>query len=265
MRYIFYADSFFLLNLGLDYLLLRITGCLWKKQITLFYIAGAFLGALLTVFTVFLRPGPVYYAAYFLISMCMCLIAFQEKRWKVFTRMWISLFLIAFFLGGMLQAFYPVTGGRTLRFLLVFLFAYACLEAMVVSKSVVPVRRKTCHDIYTVTIVHGGNEVCTEALYDSGNSLREPMSGKTVHIIDEETGKKLCFERRDTQEKIRVVPYHSLGNNAGILVAFECERLEIQAGENRIVLKNEFLGIYRGVLSGKGYHMILNRSIGKWL
>jgi stage II sporulation protein GA (sporulation sigma-E factor processing peptidase) len=123
------------------------------------------------------------------------------------------------------------------------------------------------NDILKVRLCHHGVTLDTCGLFDSGNSLREPISGQPVHIIDYEAAEKIIKGGREkTGETIRVVPFHSMGREGGMLTAFLCDNVWIDRKGDYVNLGPAYIGIYRGKLSVTGqYHMILNRSINKWL
>lgn len=285
MKYIFYADIFFMINFGMDYLLLRIVGTLRKRQATTSYFLGALFGAAGITLSV-IHPIPVKLIqnilAYCVISIGMCLLAYGRMSMKELFVTWGMLYFCAFTAGGMISAVYYYTNipfvigqilsGHLLRrwniviFLAAAVISYLCISMGVKFLQVRMGKTGTREDMIEVTIFHRGVKTEVLALYDSGNSLTEPISGAPVHIIDLMLAEQLLKGGQQTEEKIRVIPYHSLGKEAGIMTAFECECMEITVKEETVTLGPVFLGIYRGELSAKKkYRMILNRSINKWL
>ena len=79
--------------------------------------------------------------------------------------------------------------------------------------------------IFCVRIYRGGAIICLNALYDTGNRLYEPISGKPVCIVKEEVFQKLL----ETEEEnfIRYIPYRSMGKTKGVLRAVAITRMEI--------------------------------------
>ena len=62
-------------------------------------------------------------------------------------------------------------------------------------------------------------------LIDTGNSLKEPFSGKPVHIVSKEVAEAVAAERRHCM----AIPYRSMGNPCGILNGYRVD--EITAGQ----------------------------------
>lgn len=110
---------------------------------------------------------------------------------------------------------------------------------MFIGKVLYHFRRKQNQQLayqYRVSIINGQNQTESKAFLDSGNHLYEPISGKIVILIRDRVAKKLNLD----SEKIRVVPYSSLGKKAGILEAYPIEELVVYNGKN----ENRFKYIY---------------------
>ena len=77
------------------------------------------------------------------------------------------------------------------------------------------------------------------AFYDSGNHLYEPISGKTVVLIRDKLVKKLKLGT----EPYRVVPYSSVGKEAGLLKAYRLDELVVGTGENKRLFKDIYAAV----------------------
>lgn len=296
MKYVFYADIFFIINFIMDYILLKITGKLLKEnQIhTTSYLFGAFSGAgILTLNIIF----PIKFRiinqifAYLVISFIMCIITFRKKSIKENIKICFYLYVTAFLSGGILNAVYFYTnfqmilkGMNFVVFLVFAVCSYLIMNYIIHIIKIKMGRTGAKQDIIKVILYHRGIRQTVNALFDSGNSLKEPISGSPVHIIDYETANNLLKKGQDIQEKIsidekiginekisinekiRIIPYNSLGKKNGIMTAFECEKVMINIKDTEIDTGPAYLGIYQGELCAKGkYKMILNRSIDTWL
>lgn len=60
---------------------------------------------------------------------------------------------------------------------------------------------------------------------DSGNSLKDPYTGRPVCVLDEETAKKLGIS---TEKAVRLIPYHSIGRAHGLLRAVTVSELYLR-------------------------------------
>lgn len=277
MKYVFYADIFFITNFIMDYIILKITGKLLRRKIhTTSYLLGAFSGAgILTlniIFPIKIRIINQLFA-YFAISFIMCILTFRGKGIKENGKAWICFYVIAFLSGGILNAVYFYTniqmvlkGMNFTIFMAAAGISYLAMNCIIHAVRARMGRTGNKDDIMEVILCHKGVTRKVNALFDSGNSLKEPISGAPVHIVDYETAGSILKGGQETEEKIRIIPYNSLGKKDGIMTAFECEKVVVNIKGNNIDIGPAYLGIYRGELSAGGrYRMILNRSINTWL
>ena len=95
------------------------------------------------------------------------------------------------------------------------------------------------------------------ALIDTGNGLREPVSGRSVSILEEEVFQKM--KEHLLPEKMKVIPYHSVGKAHGIMMGMEVSNIKIRTDDGEKELPEGILAMYQGKLSKSGsYQMILS-------
>lgn len=112
-------------------------------------------------------------------------------------------------------------------------------------------------NIYRVSIVNQGKTYDMFALYDTGNSLTDPISGKSVSVVETDMMREL--KNNTCPQKFKVIPYHTIGQENGILEGTQVEELTIWKGKQKVTCKNPIIAFYDGKLSKNGnYHMILN-------
>lgn len=118
-------------------------------------------------------------------------------------------------------------------------------------------RQKT---IYQVSVVEHGQRLDVKALFDTGNALTEPFSGKPVSIIESEIWRTMMEEPQP--EHFKVIPFHSIGQEHGILKGMEVDELIIWAGDRKIVQKQAIIALYEGSLSkDRSFQMILHQGL----
>lgn len=269
MKYVFYADIFFITNFIMDFMVLKLAGLIRKKKIhTTSYLFGSFFGAAVLTLSVICPvdlgiAGEI--AVYLVVSYLMCMITFGRTGWKENIQSWLAMYGMAVCIGGIMNMAYFRFRLNLVTFLVLAGISYAVISTGV---RIVQIKRQktgTLDDIMEVVLRNKGRTETVLALFDSGNSLSEPISKAPVHIIDLQTAENI-LGKGGTKEKIRIIPYHSLGKSNGVMTAFECDEMELTVKGNKIKLGPAYLGIYRGELSAGGkYRMILNRSINKWL
>jgi hypothetical protein len=114
--------------------------------------------------------------------------------------------------------------------------------------------------IYQVILKDKGESLSFKALYDSGNLLTEPISGKPVSII--EKTETLIDWMTNTPEKYKVIPYKSVGNENGVLEGMVIDQLVIQLDNEQVVEDNAVIALYDGKISkGGSFSMILNHDL----
>lgn len=107
------------------------------------------------------------------------------------------------------------------------------------------------------------------ALLDSGNMLKDPISGMPVIIIEKATLSKLIpeeildhiekimggddkEEKEEIQQylsKIRMVPFMSIGKENGMLVGIRIDKVKIKTEDINTERKNVIVGIYNNKLT----------------
>ncbi len=115
-------------------------------------------------------------------------------------------------------------------------------------------------DLYKVKLRGRLNEIELDALMDTGNSLREPISGRPVSVVEEECFQKLLGAKEP--EKLRAIPYHSVGKSNGIMEGYEIPEIIIKGREESIRWQKVVVGVSRNRVSANGrYQMILHPDL----
>lgn len=105
-----------------------------------------------------------------------------------------------------------------------------------------------------------GENVVYKALFDTGNFLIDPISGKPVSVVEETDITRRWLEMYP--QKYKIIPYQSVGRAHGILEGIVVDELMIQKEREQVVKKGAVIALYKGKLSKDGaFQMILNRSL----
>ncbi len=116
--------------------------------------------------------------------------------------------------------------------------------------------------IYTdITLEIEGHRINHRALIDSGNFLREPLSGKAVAIISKSAAMKLkSIEGIDFDKRYCLVPYSSIGVKNGLLEGYRMDKAYV----NGKLMEGIVVAIYDTEfcrLSGEEeYQMLLSKD-----
>ena len=119
------------------------------------------------------------------------------------------------------------------------------------------------------------NEKCVQikAMIDTGNLLKDPISGMPVIVVEKRElegiipseiinnlnvilqGENKEFEQDELNEflhKFRVIPFTSLGKQNGLLLGFIADKIVIKFEENEKTLEKIIIGIYDKYLTKNG-------------
>lgn len=114
--------------------------------------------------------------------------------------------------------------------------------------------------LYNVTLFCKGSEYKMKGLLDTGNSLVEPISRKAVCIVGREALEGV--QKELLPQKFRIIPYHSVGKENGILCGFEMERLIIETDERKVIIEKPMIGISEVPIGSPAtYQMILQPEL----
>ena len=78
--------------------------------------------------------------------------------------------------------------------------------------------------IRKLKITKNGKSVTLNALHDSGNTVTEPLSGRSVIFVTKKSLKTMDIDKIITEEKPCIIPYHSLGHD-GVAIGFTPDKI----------------------------------------
>ena len=252
-----YVDSVFALNALVDYLLLLGTARLagiplrWGR-----YLAAALLGGMYAVACflpggAFLARMPVKAAA----GIFLALVAFGGEE-RLF-RLTVLLFAVSCAMAGGVLGIGLLSGGAIpavngifytdidARVLLVTATAAYLLLSLVFRAAAA---HGVAGELLDVRVSLGGRSVELTALHDTGNSLRDPLTGRHVLVLSPAAAGELlgvgaaCLQK-DPVEILselrhlspRLIPYSAVGTPEGLMLAFRADWAQIGGGYEREV------------------------------
>lgn len=285
MKYIIYMDIFFIVNLVMDSILLKLAAFYIKPQTTFVRcLAGGGAGSILTCLSMLLSYDNVLLhmlVSYIFIAMVMVFAAYGKCRFKQMLKRIGLLYFVTVILGGAMNLVYnytyfgyiiqgifssvysnPINLCRMIFFtaasygimrLLLFLFGKEKRESFIV----------------WVRVVKNEKSVKIKGLIDSGNSLTDPYNGKLVHIAEYDVLQTILEGVDIYKEKYRLVPFNSLGNSNGLIEVIEFDEINIfevkdgQIEENYVYQElRPAIGLYHNKLSSGGsFNMLLNKDV----
>ncbi len=262
---VIYIDVLFALNLVVNYLLLFLTSRFSGVYVRRLRILGA--AALGAVFAVllFFPELPLVPSALFKCLLCGVLtaVAFGSKCQGRFLRLCFIFCSVSFAMAGVVLALSLLTGGEgavtvrngvpyfgvSLKLLLLSAAAAYGILGMVFGGGGLRVTRQTAE----VSLTVGQETLRLRALIDSGNLLRDPMSGKRVLVTGSETLAALftgqaqqtllksgargeaagCFESLSAlyPGRFSLIPYRDATSDFGLILAMKADRVLVDGKE----------------------------------
>ena len=256
-----YIENIFILNLIMNFYLLKLTAkvlnlkpCL--KRLILGSIAGA-VGYCLVIsipcfsYTLKVMAGmlPV---GILMIKLGLNITGIKALLYGIGWMFTFSFILGGFilFLKGKLPVVYEsVQGG-------IFIMACGLLGYELFQSAIAVHKSKAQNRFCTVRLDTDKGWLKIAALIDTGNGLTDPISHKPVAVLEEEIWRSMTKWMR--KEKFRVIPYHSIGKEHGILEGYEVDRFEVECDTGMKTQNNVIVAVFKGKLSEcGGYQMIL--------
>ncbi len=103
--------------------------------------------------------------------------------------------------------------------------------------------------IYDLLLVTREGNLSVKGFYDTGNLLVDPLGGRPVHIIR----KQILWEQIEKEGlPVRLVPFHSLGQESGLLKAVTLEGMYILREGHPLYLKKPVFGMAEETLFQDG-------------
>jgi len=253
------VDVLFLVNFMMDYILLLIVRKMLQCTATHGRICiGAAVGSLLTCMVVIL---PIPYSIiklilfHVLVNTCMIRVGLKIENIRSFFKAIIMLYIGSFLLGGIIEAFRPYIRVGSF-FLVIAIVGYYLVLG--IWKFVSYIQRWNQYHC-RVDLYLGREKYQITGMIDTGNGLRDPISGKPINILDRVTARNLFGEKH--LKDVRYIPYQSIGKKTGVLPAFQFDRMCVWK-DTECWVERPLIAISEEAISKEGeYEMILNPNL----
>lgn len=275
-----YIDVLFAVNLIMNLVIMLIVRWIRKQKtsyvrLLLSAAAGAFASCLAAVF----MNGPLiisFLIEYAGVGALMTWIAFGVHGKRIFLSNQLCLFICTFILGGAVEAVLGFMGrGYNLRgFYHNVLFNTTTIGVLfIISAILTPIiyyiislakeNKKTERIIYDVMMYLDDTAVCCKGLMDTGNCLCDPILGWPVIVVDKlllaEELKKAQIEK---PAAFCVIPYHSVGQENGLLYGLRLNRVVISNANEEICTEHVVAALSdHGFANQKEYRALLHEDL----
>lgn len=287
-----YADVILLENLIMNYLILWSTARLTRYSYSkVKLVIASALGSVYAVLSYF--PEYSYLFSFFikiLFSILIVIVAYTPAYFHLLLKLTGIFYIVSFIFGGAaFGLFYFINGLNLTSNGISFIkdFPIKILVVAVVaayftirySWDYVQHRIKRERLIVRVEMSFDKKQLSMDALVDTGNSLKDPITDAPVMITDYSMIRELMpediqkvFEQSGENElnaiaeimsiskwatRFRIIPFKSLGRENGMLIGFRPDVVTIFDNDKRIQLNNIVIAIYRKNLSKDGEYSAL--------
>ena len=278
-----YVDIVLLENLCMNYIILFGTAYIIKIKVKhIRILLASLIGA---VYAVLAYAGvfPIYanLITKIILSICMTYIAFNPKKLKGLIKELILFYLVSFALGGCAFALLYIVrpqdifmkngvyiGTYPLKIALLggitgFVITYVAIK-------IVKTRITKNEIIYKAIIKIAEQEIEINVLLDTGNMLKDPISGDAVIMVEKNKLYKILpnemldntnkflggeFENAESLEyrkRIRFIPFTSVGKQNGMLLGIKPDLVKIIIDVDEIVNEKTIIGVYEKTFSKSG-------------
>lgn len=279
-----YLDIIFVENILMNYIILFATLIILKvknkgQQIRL--LASSVIGSSYAII-VYLNIIPIYsnIITKIILSIVMIYVAFNPQNVKQLLKQLLIFYLTSFVFGGCAFALiYFIKPERVKMNNGVFVGTYpikvtliAGIIAFIITQiafKINKIRLDSKNTFINIKIYYEEKIIEVKALLDSGNMLKDPISGMPVIIIEKEILHKIIpeeilnyienivggEEQKEKTEvkkylsKIRMVPFMSIGKENGMLLGIRIDKVKIETEEINIEKDNVIAGIYNQKLT----------------
>ncbi len=286
-----YVDVVLIENLIMNYIILLATGLILKIRIKhIRLILGSLLGAIYSIvaYTGILKV----YSSFILkiiLSIIIVYIAYNPQAVKKLCKELLFFYLTSFVFGGAAFALIYIVKPQdilmknglflgTYPLKTVILAAIVAFVVVITAFTIIKSKFTKKDMICEIEVKLNSKIIKTEALIDTGNMLKEPITNTPVVVIEHTLlydciPKEILnhlediiggdFEKIPEEiknvyiSKLKLIPFSSLGKQNGMLIGIKPEYLKIIKEEQINVKENVILGIYDKSLTKKGEYRAL--------
>lgn len=286
-----YVDIIIIENLIMNFIILYATGLILKNKISfwkllLASLIGAIYSALQYMYNTKILSNIIIKI---ILSIVIIIIAFHPQNIKKMFKQLTLFYLTTFTFGGVATYLIYVLKPQNIiikngmyvgTYVLKVIFIGAILGTIILIVSFKMSKNKiTKKDmICKVSIKLNGKEVILDTMVDTGNMLKEPITGNPVVVVEKNSlydviPKEILnntdsilggdFEKipddikQEYIPKLKFIPFSSLGKQNGMLIGIKPEKLKVINEELENEKINAIIGIYNKSLTKKGEYNAL--------
>ncbi len=298
-----YPDIIFILNFVIDFILLFLLKKVNRKAGTIKRMLGASaIGAVISAIAgVFPWMNIIIRFLVLNVGAAVLMIwtAFGRMNKLEMIKQVVTLYLITYFAGGLINSIYYYTDFRAklyhignflvlsnLSWKIIIFLLLALIPTVYLILWLYRWYQSERKETYETELFYKDKSIHTKGLMDTGNCLYDPIYKKPVMVIENELLKKLLPEQKfkeleavrnclNGNEKsgipeistdydlcLKLIPYQSIGKEKGIMLGLVLDKVIIHSGKETLCNERVTAAIYDNYLSVKGdYHILLHKEL----
>jgi len=256
--YVFYGDIYFVWNFLIKATTLILIAMSFGKKVEVSFRRIVLLAGMATIMELIGLCILLNYTFFLmfvnLLEVPLLVYLLLERNRKIIGKGMIRGYVFTIIINGVLEILWNQFGKKVSCFVLILVSCICVLLGGVICCN----RWNRKKGVFTVVLKHVGNEIEIDAFYDSGNCLKDPYTGKGVHIISENLIKTLESKKMN---KV-LIPYHAIGTSMDLIEVVYIDEIVIY-GKREVIKQHKMpLGIAKEeVFLNKSYKMILNEEV----
>ncbi|CDD17779.1 sigma-E processing peptidase SpoIIGA [Clostridium sp. CAG:798] len=289
-----YIDIILLENLCMNYIILFATAYIMKIKIShIRIIASSSIGAVYSIM-LYMQILPIYSSIFMkiILSVVMVYISYAPKSVKIAIKQLIIFYLISFAFGGCAFALLYFVKPQDIFikngvYIGTYPLKIALLGGIVgfvityIAFKIIKNKATKEEMIYKLKIKINDKTVEVNALLDTGNKLKDPITLVPVIVIEKQKlynflpeeilenidkiiggdSNKLIEENIKYMSKFRVIPYNSIGKQNGLMLGFKADEVKIIIDEEERTIKNTIIGIFNQSFNSQTYSALISLEI----
>ena len=286
-----YLDLIFLENVFMNFIIIYATAIIIKKEIKIFrIILGSTIGAIYAC--IYYISNLEIYSSIFLkiiLSIVIVYISFNSKKIKDILKELLIFYLTSFTFGGVTFALLYFINPESILFqngVLVGIYPLkmiligGLIGFVIIIISFKTIKNKiTKKDMFCrLKIWFKEKEIILNGVIDTGNFLKEPITGHSVVIVEKEILADAVPENilnnmnniingqyiidKTCSSKIKIIPFSALGIDNGLLIGIKPDKFIIYYQEKEKMCNDVIIGIYNKKISKNNkYHALVGLDI----
>lgn len=286
-----YIDIIIVENLVMNYIILYATGLISKNKIShLRIIFASIIGAIYAV-TEYISKLNIYsnILLKIILSIVIVFIAFYPQNVKKMFKLLVLFYLTTFTFGGVATYLIYVLKPQNIiikngmyvgTYVLKVIFIGAIVGTIILIIAFKFAKNKITQKdmICKVKIKLNGKEIVLDTMVDTGNMLKEPLTGNPVVVVEKTSlydlmpkeilnntelilggdfGKIPENIKNEYISRLKIIPFSSLGKQNGMLIGIKPEKLYVINEQSEEKKDNAIIGIYNKSLTKRGEYNAL--------